>query len=69
MTSICNTATFTLIVFLLQITELKCKKQYLNTLASHNYDQESFLLVFLSAAFSLLVIMLQTSFSLYFAIG
>ena len=51
MTFICNTATFTMIVFVLQITE-KCKEQYLDTLASHNCDKESFLLEFLSAAVS-----------------
>ena len=40
------------------------KNQYLDTLASHNHDKESFLLLeFLSAALSLLVIMLQTSSS------
>ena len=67
MTCVCNTATFTLIVFVLQITELK--EQYLDTLASHNYDKESFLLLeFLSAAFSLLMIMLQTNSSLCFCL-
>ena len=64
MTFVYNTATFTLIMFMLQITELK--EQYLDTLASHNYDKEPFLLEFISAAFSLLVIMLQTNSSLYF---
>ena len=68
MTFICNTATFTLIVFVLQITELKCKEQYLDTLASCNYDKESFLLEFLSVAVSLLVIMLQSNSSLYFGL-
>ena len=67
MTFICNTATFTLIMFMLQITELK--EQYLDTLASHNYDKESFLLEFLSAAFSLLMIMLQTNSSVYFGLS
>lgn len=66
MTFVCNTATFTLIVFMLQITELK--EQYLNILASCNYDKDSFLLEFLSAVFSLLVIMLQTNSSLYFGL-
>ena len=68
MTSICNTATFTLVVFVLQITELKCKEQYLDTLASCNYDKESFLLEFLSVAVSLLVTMLQSNSSLYFGL-
>ena len=54
------------IVFMLQITELK--EQYLDTLASRNYAKESFLLEFLSAAFSLLVITLQTNSSLYFGL-
>ena len=48
MTFVCNTATFTLIVLMLQITELRSKEQYLDTLASHNYDKELFLLEFLS---------------------
>ena len=65
MTFVCNAATFTLIMFVLQITELKGKEQYLDTFASCNYDKESFLLEFLSVAFSLLVIMLQTNSSLY----
>ena len=43
MTFVCNTATFTLIVFMLQITELRSKEQYLDTLASCNYDKEPFL--------------------------
>ena len=49
MTFVNNTATFTLIVFMLQITE--SKEQYLDTFASHNYDKEAFLLEFLSVAF------------------
>ena len=68
---ICNTATFTLIVFMLQITK-RSKEQYLDTLAAHNYDKESSLLLleFFSAAFSLLMIMLQTNSSLWsFAIN
>ena len=68
MTLVCNTATFTLIVFMLQITELKSKEQYLDTLASRNYDKESFLLEFLSVAFPLLVIILQTNSSLCFSL-
>ena len=61
----CNTTTLTLIVFMLQITK-GSKEQYLGTLAACNYDKESSLLLleFLSAAFSLLMIMLQTNFSL-----
>ena len=46
-----NTATLTLIMFMLQITELRSKEQYLDTLDSCNYDKDSFLLEFLSAAF------------------
>ena len=42
--SICNTATLTLIVFILQITK-RSKEQYIDTLAAHNYDKESFLLL------------------------
>ena len=62
--SICNTATLTLIVLMLQITK-RSKEQYLDTLAAHNCDKDSFLLLeFLSVSFSLLVIMLQTYFSL-----
>ena len=41
--SICNTATLTLILFMLQITK-KSKEQYLDTLAACNYDKESSLL-------------------------
>ena len=67
MTFICNTATFTLIGFVLQMTE-KCKEQYPDTLASHNYDKESFLSEVLSAAVSLLMIMLQSISSLYFGL-
>ena len=66
MTFVRNSATFTLIMFMLQITELK--EQYLDTLASCNYDKESFLLEFLSVAFSPLMIMLQTNSSLYFGL-
>ena len=66
MTFVHNTATFTLIMFMLQITELK--EQYLDTFASCNYDKESFLLEFLSATFSPLMIMLQTKSSLYFGL-
>ena len=51
---ICNTATFTLIVFMLQITK-RSKEQYLDTLAAHNYDKDLFLSESFSAAFSLLV--------------
>ena len=36
---ICNTATFTLIVFMLQITK-RSKEQYLDTLAACNYDKD-----------------------------
>ena len=43
MFSICNTATLTLIVFMLQITK-RSKEQYLDTLAAHDHDKESFLL-------------------------
>ena len=68
MTFVCNTATFTLIVFMLQITELRSKEQYLDTLASCNYNKEPFLLEFLSAAFSLLVIIPQTNSSLCFGL-
>ena len=66
MTFVHNTATFTLIMFMLQITELK--EQYLDTFASHNYNKESFLLEFLSVAVSLFVIMLQSNSSLYFGL-
>ena len=59
---ICNTATFTLIVFMLQITK-RSKEQYLDTLAACNYDKDLFLLESFSVAFSLLVIMLQTNSS------
>ena len=65
-------ATLTLIVFMLLIIELRIGEQYLDTLASCNYDKESSLLLleFLSVAFSLLVIMLQTNSSLWsFAIS
>ena len=66
MTFVCNTATFTLIMFMLQITELRSKEQYRDTLASCSYDKESLLLEFLSVAFSLIVITPQTnSFSLF----
>ena len=68
MTFVCNTATFTLIMFMLQITELRSKEQYLDTLASCNYDKESFLLEFLSVAFSLLMIIPQTNSSLCFSL-
>ena len=62
--SICNIAALTLIVFMLQITK-GSKEQYLDTLAAHNYDKESSLLLleFFSVAFSLLVIMLQANSS------
>ena len=52
-------------VFMLQITK-RSKEQYLDTLAACNYDKESSLLLleFLSAAFSLLMITLQTNSSL-----
>ena len=66
MTFICNTATFTLIMSVLQITE-KCKEHYVDTLASCSYDEESFLLEFLVAV-SLLMIMLQSNSSLYFGL-
>ena len=66
MTFVCNTATFTLIMFMLQIIELRSKEQYLDTLASCNYDKEPFLLEFLCAAFSLLMIIPQTNSSLCF---
>ena len=59
MTFVHNTATFTLIMFMLQITELK--EQYLDTFASHNYDKESFSFEFLSVAFSLRMIMLHST--------
>ena len=64
---ICNTTTVTLIMFMLQITK-RSKEQYLDTLAVCNYDKDLSLLLleFLSAAFSLLVIMLQTNSSLNF---
>ena len=39
------------------------KERYLDTLVSHNYDKELFLLVFLSVAFSLIMIMLQANSS------
>ena len=68
MAFVCNTATFTLIVFMLQITELRSKERYLDTLASCNYDKELFLLEFLSVAFSLLVIIPQTNSSLCFSL-
>ena len=68
MSFVCNTATFTLIMFMLQITELRSIEQYLDTLASHNYDKESLLLEFLSVAFSLLVIIPQTNSSLCFSL-
>ena len=64
---ICNAATFTLIMFMLQITK-RSKEQYLDTLAACNYDKDLSLLFleFLSVAFSLLMIMLQTNSSLNF---
>ena len=68
MTFVCNTATFTLIMFMLQITELRSKEQYPDTLASCNYDKESFLLEVLSVAFSLLMIIPQTNSSLCFSL-
>ena len=68
MTFVCNTATFTLIVFMLQIMELRSKEQYLDTLASCNYDKEPFVLEFLSVDFSLLVIIPQTNSSLCFSL-
>ena len=68
MTFVFNTTTFTLIVFMLQITELRSKEQYLDTLVSCNYDKEPFLLEFLSAAFSLLMIIPQTNSSLCFSL-
>ena len=62
-------ATFTLIVFMLQITK-RSKEQYLDTPAVHNYDKELFLSEYFSAAFSLLMIMLQANSSLWsFAIS
>ena len=66
MTFVHNTATLTLIMFMLQITELK--EQYLDTLASRSYDKESFLSEFLSMVFSLLPIMLQANPSLCFGL-
>ena len=68
MTFVHNTATFTLIMFMLQITELRSKEQYLDTLTSCNFDKEPFLLEFLSVAFSLLVIIPQTNSSLCFSL-
>ena len=70
MTFVSNTATFTLTVYMLHITELRSKEQYPDTLASHNYDKESFLLEFppLSVAFSLLMMTLQTNSSLCFSL-
>ena len=44
MFSICNTATLTLIMFMLQITK-RNEEQYLDTLAALNHDKESFLLL------------------------
>ena len=35
---VCNTATLTLIMFMLQITK-RSKEQYLDTHAAHNYDR------------------------------
>ena len=61
---ICNTATFTLTVFILQITK-RSKEQYLDTLAACNYDKDLFLLESFSVAFSLLMIMLQTNSPLW----
>ena len=54
---------------MLQITELRSKEQYLDTLASHNYDKDSFLFKFLSGAFLLLMIILQTNSSLCFVVS
>ena len=66
---ICNTATFTLIMVMLQITK-RSKEQYLDTLAACNYDKDLYLLKSFSVAFSLLVIRLQTNSSLWsFAIS
>ena len=48
---------------------INLKNWYLDTLASRNHDKESFLLLeFLSVAFSLLVIMLQTNSFLCFCL-
>ena len=41
---ICNTATFTLIVFMLHITK-RSKEQYLDTLAACNYDKRIILII------------------------
>ena len=42
MFSVCNTATFTLIVFMLQITMKKIHKNlYPDIFAAHNHDKES----------------------------
>ena len=68
MTFVCNTATFILIMFMLQITELRSKEHYLDTFASHNYEKEPFLLEFLSVAFSLVMIIPQTNSSLCFSL-
>ena len=66
---ICNTATFTLVMFMLQITK-RSKEQYLDILAAHNYDKDLFLSESFSVVFSLLLIMLQTNSSLWsFAIS
>ena len=49
---VCNTATFTLIMFILQITK-RSKEQYLDALVACNYDKKSSLLLLelLSVAF------------------
>ena len=44
MFSICNTATLTLIMFMLQTTK-RSKEQYLDTLTACNYDKELLLLL------------------------
>ena len=55
--------------FIKPLLLIKGEEQYPDTLASHNYDKESFLLLeFFSAAFSLIVIMLQTNSSLSFSL-
>ena len=45
MFSIYNTAAITLIMFMLQKITMRSKEQYLDTLAGHNHDKESFLLL------------------------
>ena len=69
MTLIHDIATLTLIMFMPKITELNYRI-ILDTLASCNYDKESFLLLeFLSAAFSLLMVILQTNSFLFLTIS